>query len=88
MMMPACELRQAGIDSINISIDSLDPETFRDLTRGGNVRAVLEGIAAAHEAGFNKIRLNAVLMRNVNGEHLDELVCLACATTANSASSS
>ncbi len=73
----AAELRCAGIDSINISIDSLQPESFRDLTRGGNVDAVLEGIRAAREAGFGKIRLNAVLMRNVNGDHLDELVCLA-----------
>ena len=40
----ADELRRAGIDSINISIDSLEPETFRDLTRGGNVNAVLDGI--------------------------------------------
>jgi cyclic pyranopterin phosphate synthase len=73
----AVELRHAGIDSINISIDSLEPEGYRDITRGGNVNAVLEGIQSAHEAGFGKIRLNAVLMRNVNGNHLAELVCLA-----------
>lgn len=73
----AIELRRAGIDSINISIDSLEPESFRELTRGGNVNAVLDGIQAAREAGFGKIRLNAVLMRNVNGNHLGELVCMA-----------
>ena len=73
----AAELQRAGIDSINISIDSLQPESYRDLTRGGNLDAVLEGIHAAHAAGFGKIRLNAVLMRNVNGDHLAELVCLA-----------
>jgi cyclic pyranopterin phosphate synthase len=73
----AVELRQAGIKSINISIDSLNADAYRDLTRGGNLNAVLEGIQAAQEAGFAKIRLNAVLMRNVNGGHLDELVCLA-----------
>jgi cyclic pyranopterin phosphate synthase len=73
----AAELRRAGIDSINISIDSLEPEGYRDLTRGGDLNAVLEGIRAAREAGFGKIRLNAVLLRNVNGNHLAELVCLA-----------
>jgi len=73
----AVELRRAGIDSINISVDSLDPETYRELTRGGNLGAALDGLRAAHEAGFGKIRINAVLMRNINGDRLDELVYLA-----------
>ena len=73
----AADLRRAGIDSINISVDSLEPDAYRDLTRGGNLDAVLEGIHAAREARFGKIRLNAVLMRNVNGSHLDGLVRLA-----------
>ena len=73
----AADLRRAGIHSINISIDSLEAEGYRELTRGGNLAACLEGIHAAHAAGFSKIRLNAVLMRHVNGNHLHELVCLA-----------
>jgi cyclic pyranopterin phosphate synthase len=73
----AAELRRAGIESINISIDSLGPEGYRDLTRGGNLDAVLEGARAARAAGFGKVRLNAVLLRTVNGSHLDELVRLA-----------
>ena len=73
----AAELRRAGIDSINISIDTLDPADFRRATRGGNVKTVLDGIAAARAAGFPLIRLNAVLMRHVNGSSLDELVTLA-----------
>ncbi len=73
----AAELRRAGIDSINISIDTLDAAAFRRLTRGGSLAAVLAGLEAAHAAGYEKIRLNAVLMRNFNGGRLDELVSLA-----------
>jgi cyclic pyranopterin phosphate synthase len=73
----AADLRQAGIDSLNISIDTLDAAAFRRLTRGGNVRTVLAGLQAARAAGYHKIRLNAVLMRTFNGGRLAELVSLA-----------
>jgi cyclic pyranopterin phosphate synthase len=73
----ARQLRAAGIDSVNISIDTLDAADFRRLTRGGNVKTVLAGIDAARAAGFGTIRLNAVLMRSVNGGCLDELVRMA-----------
>jgi cyclic pyranopterin phosphate synthase len=73
----AVDLRRAGLNSINISIDTLDAEGFRDVTRGGNIKTVLAGLDAAHAAGFRNIRLNAVLMRNVNGSRLDDLVRLA-----------
>ncbi len=73
----AADLRRAGMDSINISIDTLDAEGFREVTRGGNIKTVLNGLCAAHAAGFRNIRLNAVLMRSVNGSSLAELVTLA-----------
>jgi cyclic pyranopterin phosphate synthase len=73
----AADLRRSGMDSINISIDTLDAKGFRDVTRGGNIKTVLAGLDAAHAAGFDKIRLNAVLMRSINGDRLDELVMLA-----------
>jgi len=73
----AAGLRRAGIDSINISIDTLDAAAFRRLTRGGNVASVIAGLEAACAAGYEKIRLNAVLMRSLNGDRLDELVLLA-----------
>ena len=73
----AADLRRAGMDSLNISIDTLDAEGFRDVTRGGNIKTVLKGLDAAHAAGFRSIRLNAVLMRSVNGHCLAELVTLA-----------
>ena len=62
----AAALKQAGVKRINISLDSLDSERFRRITRVGELDKVLRGIAAAKEAGFEHIRLNTVLMRGVN----------------------
>ena len=58
-------LRDAGLQTANISIDSLDPEKFRRLTRWGNLRDVMAGLAAAARAGL-RIKLNAVVCRGVN----------------------
>ncbi len=58
-------LAEAGLKRINISLDTLDPKKFRQLTRWGNVDDVLAGIRAAEEAGF-PIKLNAVIVRGVN----------------------
>ena len=56
----ASALKSAGLDRLNISLDTLDPETFHRLTRRNVLSDVLDGIAAARECGFEKIRLNAV----------------------------
>lgn len=53
-------LKQAGLDRINISLDSIDPATYREVTRRDNLKDVLQGIAAAQQAGFENIRINAV----------------------------
>ncbi|SEA75073.1 cyclic pyranopterin monophosphate synthase subunit MoaA [Desulfuromusa kysingii] len=58
-------LKDAGIKRLNISLDSLNPKTFTEITRGGSLEAVLKGIAAAEKAGL-KIKLNMVVMRGVN----------------------
>ena len=55
-------LYQAGLRELNVSIDSLEENRFRSLTGGGSLAAVLDGIAAAQEAGFRKIKLNAVTL--------------------------
>lgn len=58
----AAPLREAGLRRVNVSIDSLDPEEFRDI-RKGNLRPVLEGIRAAIEAGLRPVKLNMVVMK-------------------------
>ena len=64
----AAALKQAGVRRINISLDSLDAERFRKITRVGDLEKVLRGIAAAKLAGFEGIKLNTVLMRGINDD--------------------
>jgi cyclic pyranopterin phosphate synthase len=59
---------------VNISLDSLDAEIFRRITRVGDLNKVLDGIAAARAAGFSRVKLNTVLMRGVNDHEAEELV--------------
>lgn len=63
-------LREAGVNRINISIDSLDAERFRRITRVGQLDRVLAGIEAARSAGFERIRLNAVIMKGYNDDEV------------------
>lgn len=67
-------LVKAGVNRINISLDTLDSERFRALTRHGKLHKVLAGIDVAIAAGFDRIKINAVLMKNYN---LDEAADLA-----------
>ncbi len=60
----AAALRSAGLARVNVSLDTLDPQRFAALTRGGDVRRVLAGIAAARDAGLAPVKLNAVLRRS------------------------
>jgi cyclic pyranopterin phosphate synthase len=59
-------LYEAGLRRINVSLDTLDPERFRQLTRRDGLEQVLEGIEAARRAGFAPIKVNAVIIRGVN----------------------
>jgi cyclic pyranopterin phosphate synthase len=70
----AREIRAAGVRRINISLDSLDHVRFRRLTRVGDLDAVLGGIAAAAAAGFDKIKLNAVILKGRNEDEVIPLV--------------
>lgn len=70
-------LRQAGVKRINISLDSLDKERFRKITRVGDLDKVLRGIAAAKAAGFDGIKLNTVLMRGINDDEAMPLLAFA-----------
>jgi cyclic pyranopterin phosphate synthase len=66
-------LREAGLRRLTVSLDSLVPERFWRITRGGRLEAVLAGIEAARRSGFDELKINAVVLR---GENDDELVAL------------
>lgn len=70
----AIPLRDAGLDALNVSLDTLDPTAFAVLTRGGRLDATLTGIQAAQAAGFARLKLNCVLLRRINGDRLSEIV--------------
>lgn len=69
-------LREAGVQHINISLDTLDPEKYARITRRGDLRDALEGIDAALAAGFRTVKLNAVLIGGFNDDEIPELARL------------
>jgi cyclic pyranopterin phosphate synthase len=73
----AATLRDHGLDAVNISLDTTDPAHFAHLTGGGRLDSVIAGVEAARRAGFDRLRLNAVLLRSLRGERLSELVRFA-----------
>ena len=66
-------LKQAGLRRVNVSLDTLDPRRFEQLTRGGRLRDVLDGIDAAEAAGLTPIKLNAAVLRGVNDDEIADL---------------
>ncbi len=69
-------LEKADVRRINISLDTLDPESYARITRGGALAPVLEGIRAARAAGL-AVKLNTVVMRGVNEREIDDLITFA-----------
>ena len=72
----ADDLRAAGVQRLNISLDSLDPARFCQITRIGDLKRVLAGIAAADRAGF-PVKINMVVMRGVNDDEIEAIAALA-----------
>ena len=73
----AADLKDAGVDRLNISLDTLDPDTYRRITRCGEIGDVLDGIKAAADAGFTHTKINAVLIGGVNDNDILEMISLA-----------
>ncbi len=69
-------LSAAGLERVNISIDTLNPAKFKRLTRGGDIEDVWEGILAAEAAGLTPVKLNAVVVRGYNEEDVVDLARL------------
>jgi cyclic pyranopterin phosphate synthase len=73
----AVPLFEAGLKRLNISLDSLDPQRFRELTRTGDLANVIAGIDAANAAGFQRTKLNCVVMKGRNDHEINDLVAFA-----------
>lgn len=67
-------LKDAGVRRVNVSLDSLDPDRFRRITRFGHLDNVLDGIEAARQAGFERIKINSVILKNRNHDEVVSLV--------------
>src|SRR5579859_6403318 len=67
-------LRQAGLDRVNVSLDTLQPEAFRALSHRDRLLDVLAGLAAASEAGLVPVKVNAVLLRGLNEDEAPDLL--------------
>ncbi|MFY1597229.1 GTP 3',8-cyclase MoaA [Micromonospora sp. WMMD737] len=70
-------LRAAGLDRVNVSLDTLDPERFTRLTRRPRLADVLAGLAGAADAGLTPVKINSVLMRGVNDDEAPRLLRFA-----------
>ena len=70
----AAALREAGLMRINLSLDTLDPEKFRRITKRGELSTVLDGLFKAQSLGFNPIKVNAVIERGLNDDEVLDLV--------------
>ena len=74
LALVAHDLKRAGLSRVNISLDTLNRERFKHMTKRDELDSVLEGIAAARDTGFSPVKVNAVVQRGVND---DEIVALA-----------
>jgi cyclic pyranopterin phosphate synthase len=70
----AAALKEAGLDRVNVSLDTIRRETFATITRRDRLADVIAGLAAAQEAGLTPVKINAVLLRGVNDEQAPELL--------------
>ena len=66
----ADDLFKAGVQRLNVSLDSLKPQTFNEITRGGDLHRVLAGLDAAEQVGFSPPKINCVIMRGVNDNEI------------------
>ncbi len=72
-------LAEAGLDRVNVSLDSIRPETFAEITRRDRLHDVLAGLTAARDAGLGPVKVNAVLLRGINDDQAPELLRWAMA---------
>ncbi|MDE6455539.1 MAG: GTP 3',8-cyclase MoaA, partial [Dysosmobacter sp.] len=71
-------LREAGVDRLNVSLDTLRPERYAYMTRGGRLEEVFQGLKAAAAAGFTGTKLNVVLMKGFNDDEIPDFLDVSC----------
>lgn len=76
----ARELADSGLNRVNISLDSFRPERYREITRGGDISQVMNGIEAAEKAGLTPIKLNVVPMNGFNDDEIEDFARLTLTT--------
>jgi cyclic pyranopterin phosphate synthase len=69
----AHRLASAGLNRVNISLDTLDPERYKEITRGGDIRQVKKGIEAAMNAGLNPVKINCVITPDTTSDEIENL---------------
>ena len=67
-------LFDSGVDRLNVSLDCVDAEKFQEITGGGKLEKVIDGLMAAKKAGFNPIKINMVLMRGINDDQVFNMI--------------
>lgn len=72
----AKELKEAGLDRVNISLDTLNRDKYKEITRGGSLEKVLEGIEIAKEVGLTPIKINTVLIGGFNDSEIEDFINL------------
>jgi cyclic pyranopterin phosphate synthase len=74
----ALELKQAGLSRVNVSLDTLKTDRFQYITRLGGLKDVLDGISAAKKAGFDPVKINAVVMQGINDDEILDFARMTC----------
>ena len=78
LLSPAAQpLRSAGLKRLNISLDSLNPDKYTMITRGGDINQIIAGIKSAQEAGFSPIKINVVVIRGINDDEITSFAKLS-----------
>ncbi|KAB2953293.1 GTP 3',8-cyclase MoaA [Heliorestis acidaminivorans] len=70
------DLKKAGLDRVNISLDTMHPQRFQEITRNGHIDEVWSGIEAALEAQFHPVKVNVVVMGGINDDEIADFACL------------
>lgn len=70
----AKQLHQAGVTRLNVSLDTLRPDRFKEITGGGHLVRVLNGLHSARNAGFDPIKINMVVLRGINDDEVTDMV--------------